>query len=257
MFNENTAVPDAPAGESEMDRGAPSTIVAQAASEIIPEPSVSSIAPLPWYLDMKYQWTPNANGGNRLVPQDNYVRDVLVEGDLIITAAAKDFVAKNSGDMIAAKLHVKAKIDEMQRLNGIFTSGIEGKHVLRDQLERLVLARKIVGSSEMSMQHRLTNARLHGWDLEKSKQYDGYKSAKEARDRWAAEACFFEYVVRELTDGEIIHNDLAAQIATRVGYLIKDEAYEEGRNVLNPKPRVQEGVAQPEMSKEEMRLATA
>jgi len=272
MFNEVSAMPERETGHIESAAGQPQPkemtedgeirpgVLHEANSEIIPEPSVSAGPVLPWYLDMKYQWTKNAGAGSRLTPQENFIQDVLIEGDFIITEAAKHFVDKKSEDLPRADSFIKESKAAMQTLVGLDSSGIEAKAYLREIiLKRLILARKIVGTSELSMQHRIEHARVMGWDLDQTKQYDNFKSAKEARDRWAPKACFFEYVATQLADGDVIPKEAAALaelVGRRIRTLLKDEAYEEGQKLLKPAAPVDHST-QPQLTREERRLQTA
>jgi hypothetical protein len=271
MFNETSAMPEREQGhlETQVQPQAKESdwdgverrpgVLHEANSETIPAPSVSAGTPLPWYLDMKYQWARNASGnGFRLVPQENFIQDVLIEGDAQVAIAAEHFMDKKSEDLPRCKTFIKESQTVMQTLTGLQLG--EAKAYLREiVLKRLILARKIVGTSEMSMQHRIEHARMMGWDEEQTKQYDNYKSAKEARDKWAPVACFYEYAATQLADGDVIPKEadaLAELVGRRIRTFLKDEAYEEGTKLQKPAPVVPAG-DRPAMTREERRLATA
>jgi hypothetical protein len=204
---------------------------------------------------MKFFWKKNRSGnGSHLAPQETYVNDVLTEGDRVILAAAKDFTAKNSNDMKLAGDELAAARSIIETRNAFDTSGVEAGNLLRMYLQRVILARKIAGSSEVSAQHRVINATLTGQDVERVKESDYFKSDLENRDRWAFKACYYEYLARELADGEII-KDLSAQILTGVGRLLYDDAIQATNRLRNPQPATRKQIDEVDMTA--VRAATA
>lgn len=257
-FQENTAQIDQPAGGSEVaaEQNAVVSVMDQSNTEKIASPSVeSSVASLPWYLDMKYYNRNNKSGnGSHLAPQKVFVDDVIAEGDRVILFASKDFTAKNSGDMKLAQNVLACKKSELQDLNAFDTSGVEAANLIRTVLIRVILARKIAGASEVSAQHRVINAMHTGQDVDKVKESDYFKSDLEARDKWAHKACFYEFIALALKDGEVI-KDLPAQIVAGVGRLLYDDAIQATNRMRNPQPVSQE--AKDGIDMDAIRAATA
>ncbi len=258
MFNEESVMPDAPAGGSEVaaDQNPIVSVMQQTNTEENASPSVeSSVASLPWYLDMKYFWKRNRSGnGSHLAPQQDFVTSVIVEGDRVILSAAKDFTAPKSNDIKLAKDELAAAKSIIQTRDAFDTSGVEGQNLRRFYLQRVILARKIAGSSEVSAQHRVINARLTGQDETRAIESEYFKSDLENRDRWAFKACYYEFIARELKDGEII-KDLSAQITAGVGRLLYDDAIQATNRLRNPQPLSRKEVASVDM--DSIRAATA
>jgi hypothetical protein len=257
-FNQETAQTDQPAGGSEMaaEQNPIVSVLQQNNTEENASPSVeSSAANLPWYLDMKFFWKKNRSGnGSHLAPQETYVNDVLTEGDRVIISAAKDFADAKSNDMKLAKDELAAARSIIETRDAFDTSGVEGQNLLRMYLQRTILARKIAGSSEVSAQHRVINATLTGQDVERVKESDYFKSDLENRDRWAFKACYYEFLARELQDGEVI-KDLSAQIITGVGRLLYDDAIQATNRLRNPQPATRQQIDEVDMAA--VRAATA
>lgn len=257
-FEGNTVQAEKPAGGSEVaaDQNPIVSVLQQSNTEENVSPSVeSSAANLPWYLDMKYFWKKNRSGnGSHLAPQETFVNEVLTEGDRVIMAAAKDFTAKNSNDIKLAKDELGAAKSIIETRNAFDTSGVEGQNLLRMYLQRVILARKIAGSSEVSAQHRVINATLTGQDIDRVKDSDYFKSDLENRDRWAFKACYYEFIARELQDGDII-KDLSSQIVAGVGRLLYDDAIQATNRLRNPQPMSRKQIDEVDMSA--VRAATA
>jgi len=258
MFEDNTAQPEKEAGlpksEAEPDNPVVSAIH-QASAEENDSPSVAGSGALPWYLDMKYFWKQNKSGnGSHLAPQATFIDDVLTEGDRVVLLAAKDFTDKKSTDLELAKAELKAAQDIIETRKAFDTAGVAAQRIIRNYLKECVLARKIAGASEVSAQHRIINARLTGQDEEKVKSTDWFKSDLENRDRWAFQACYYEFIASALADGEVII-DLRAQIVSGVGRLLYDDAIQATNRLRNPSPVSQEQRASVDMTS--IRAATA
>ena len=71
---------------------------------------------------------------------------------------------------------------------------------------------------------------------------------------WAFKACYYEFIARELADGEII-KDLSAQIVSGVGRLLYDDAIQATNRLRNPQPISREAVKDVDMAA--IRAATA
>lgn len=258
MFDENTAQVDQPAGGSEVaaERNPIVSVMQQSSTEEIASPSVdSSVASLPWYLDMKYFWKRNRSGnGSHLAPQQVFIDDVLSEGDRVILLAAKDFTAKNSGDPKLADAELVAARSILETRKAFDTSGVESQNLLRMYLQRVILARKIAGASEVSAQHRVINATLTAQDIERVKESDYFKSDISSMKKWAHKACYYEYIARELKDGDII-TDLTAQIIKGVGNLLYDDAIQATNRLRNPQPVSRKQIEEVDM--DAIRAATA
>lgn len=257
-FQENSSVADQPAGGSEVaaEQNPTVSVLQQSATEEIASPSVESSAEnLPWYLAMKYFWKQNRSGsGAHLAPQDNFINDVVTEGDRVILRASEDFTAPKSNDIKLAKDELTAALSMIETRNAFDTSGVEGQNLLRMYLQRVILARKIAGSSEVSAQHRVINATLTAQDVDKVKESDYFKTDLENRDRWAFKACYYEFIARKLADGEII-KDLSTQIVSGVGRLLYDDAIQATNRLRSPKPHTPAAVKGVDM--DAIRAATA
>jgi hypothetical protein len=257
MFNENSAMQDRQAGadKSECEPQGPIVSAIQQTNTETPTPSVTSGATnLQWWDDMKYYWKTSRNGGFHLAPQDSYVDDVLVEGDVEIQAAAKSFMAKNSADLTAAKAEAKAAIEIVQTRTGFDTAGTETNAFIRMYRDRAVIARKICGAAAVSANHRLQNAAATTGDIDAVKDTDFYKSDLENCRRWAFKACYYEYVIAQLPENEVI-KDLPALIASGVGRSLYDDAVERGNKLKRPAPAKQASAKK--LSAEELRLMRA
>lgn len=258
MFDENTVQADRPAGGSEVaaEQNPTISVLQQTNTEENASPSVeSSGVSLPWYLDMKYFWKKNRSGnGSHLAPQEVFVNDVITEGDRVILLASKDFTDKKSNDMKLVKDELEAAKMIIETRNAFDTSSVEGQNLLRMYLQRVILARKIAGASEVSAQHRVINATFTGQDIERVKESDYFKSDLENRDRWAFKACYYEFIARELADGDII-KDLSAQITSGVGRLLYDDAIQATNRLRNPQPATRKQVDEIDMAA--IRAATA
>ena len=258
MFDQDSAQVDSPAGGSEVaaEQNPTVSVLQQSNTEENASPSVeSSAASLPWYLDMKFFWKRNRSGnGSHLAPQETFVNDVIAEGDRVIMVASKDFTDAKSNDIKLAKDELGAAKSIIETRNAFDSSGVEGENLLRMYLQRVILARKIAGSSEVSAQHRVINATLTGQDIDKLKESDYFKSDIENRDRWAFKACYYEFIARKLADGEII-KDLSAQIVSGVGRLLYDDAIQATNRLRNPQPVSREAVKDVDMAA--IRAATA
>jgi hypothetical protein len=258
MFDQDSAVTDQPAGGSEVaaEQNAVVSVMQQTNTEEIASPSVESSADnLPWYLSMKYFRKQNRSGnGSHLAPQEVYVNDVLAEGDRVVLSASKDFMDAKSNDLKLAKDELAAAQSIIETRTAFDTSGVEAQNLLRMYLQRVILARKIAGASEVSAQHRVINATLTGQDVDKVKESDYFKSDLEARDKWAFKACYYEFLARELADGDII-KDLSAQIIAGVGRLLYDDSIQATNRLRNPQPVSPE--ARSDIDMDAIRAATA
>jgi hypothetical protein len=257
MFNEESAQPDLPAGSSELQevRSPIVSVMDQANTEEIPEPSVPTGATgLAWWDDMKYFWKKSANGGSHLAPQDSYIDDVLVEGDYEIGLASKDFMDKKSADLAAAKAEAKAAIEIIQTRTGFDQGGTETNAFYRNYRDRVIIARKIVGACAVSANHRLQNAEATTGDTDAVKETTYYKSDLESVKRWAFKACYYEFILAQLPENEVI-KDLPAIIAKGVGRSLYDDAVEKGNKLKRPAPA--KVASMKKLSSEELRLMRA
>lgn len=245
MFNENSAQQEVAAGRSEIRevQNPVISVMQQSNTEEITEPSeTAGPTNLAWWDDMKYFWKRSANGGFHLAPQDSYVDDVLTEADFEINRAAKEFGNEKSEDLANAKAEAKAALEIYQTRTGFDPSGTEALSLLRDYRRRIILARKIVGATAVSANHRLQHTAASGGDLEAVKDTDFYKSDLENCERWAFKACYYEYIAHtisaEIDDNEVLR-DLPEQIAKGVARLVYDDAIQRGNTLKRPAPAKQ------------------
>jgi hypothetical protein len=238
MFNEDSAMREEYQGGTEIQElQNPIVSVRQQTNTEEPQPSATAgPTNLAWWDDMKYFWKRNSrNNGFHLAPQDSYVDDVLVEGDFEIQLAANHFMEKNSGDLKAAKAEAKAANEIIQVRTGFDTSGVETNDVYRFYRNRAIIARKIVGSSAVSANHRLMHAEASGNNPDDVKKTTYFQSDLENCKRWAFKACYYEYIISQLPDHEIIR-DLPTILATGVGRQLYDDAVEKGNKLKAPAP---------------------
>lgn len=259
MFNENSAMQDQTAGQSEIReaRAGIVSVIDQSNTEQS-QPSVTSgPTALAWWDDMKFYWRRNASGnGSHLAPQDSYVNDVLVEGDTEIQAAAKDFLDEKSGDVEQADRLVVLMTEATQILTGLDPSGVEANALVRFFRDRATIARKITGASAVSANHRLQHAHATTGDVEAVKDTDYFKSDIENCKRWAFKACLHEYIantfVAEFPD---VLNNFAQRLADGVRRSIYDDAVEKGNKLKRPAPATQP--SENKLSAEELRQMRA
>jgi hypothetical protein len=257
MFNEDSAMREEYQGGTEIQElQNPIVSVIQQTNTEEPQPSVTAgPTNLAWWDDMKYFWKRNTrNNGFHLAPQADYLDSVLVEGDFEIQQAAKHFMGKNSDDLKAAKAEAKAANEIIQVRTGFDTSGVETNDVYRFYRNRAIIARKIVGSSAVSANHRLEHANNTTGDVDAVKKTTYFQSDLENCRRWAFKACYYEYIISQLPENEIIR-DLPTILAKGVRSQIYDDAVEKGNKLKAPAP-----AKQPEARKhsaEELRLMRA
>ena len=247
-FNEASAMPEAPTGQSEIQDRAASQLAAITPSE----PSVQTSAPglAPWDIE-KYYWRQNASGnGAHLAPQDSYLADVLDRCDLYMQSIAKKL---SDDDFIAFGVSADLRASVVQDEDALDTSGIEGNDIRRTVLKRLIIARKICGASAVSAEHRVQQAMNAGRsesEIETMKADSSatgwYAADIEKRERWGFKAVRLEFIAKALSDGDVIPNVEAAfaeLLAKRIRSGLYDDAVERGNTLKKPTPRAKPGVA--------------
>lgn len=259
MFNENSAMQDVPAGQSEIrETRSPIVSVMDQSNTETPEPSLPAGATaLAWWDDMKYFWKRNASGnGCHLAPQDSYIDDVLVEGDVEIQRAAKEFLNEKSDDYERAERVVKLVRELGQELTGFDPSGVEANALIRFFRERSIISRKIAGASAVSANHRLANAAATTGDIEAVKATDYFKSDIENTERWAYKDCLHEYVCTQLaTEYPDVIQQFSQQLANGVKRALYDDAVEKGNKLKQPAPAKQASASK--LTAEELRQMRA
>lgn len=240
-FDQDSAQPDLPQGTDETGATNVRPMVGAAEAANLPQASTPpGTVALAWWDSMKYFWRKSASGGFHLAPQEDYVADVLDRGDHYIGVAAKEFSAKNSGDIESANSELKDVKSIMQTRTAIFQDGIETQALIRTYLQRAVIARKIAGASAVSAEHRVMNElnKVDGnVDVLKDDAKGFYASDIEKRDRWAHKACYFEYIASQIADGEVIPTDakaFAEILAKRINRSLYDDAVERGNRIKRP-----------------------
>lgn len=251
------------AGGSEMPqiRGAITSVIEQTNTESPPEQAPERKYPpgttaLAWWDDMKYYWRRNSNGnGFHLAPQDNYVDDVIVEGDVEISRAAKDFLDEKSNDLDLAKAELASVLEIIETRDAFDTSGIESAAVIRSLYrDRIILARKICGATAVSANHRLQNAAATNGDIQAVQDSDMYKNDLENCHRWAFKACYYEWIASQLPKNDVI-TDLPKMIAAGVKNALYDDAVDRGNRLKRPAPASQPNANK--LSPEELRQLRA
>ena len=259
MFNENTAMQDQPQGHDETGATATRPMVGsnEAASSPTPSTPPGTIA-LAWWDAMKYFWRKSASGGYHLAPQDDFVSDVL-DRSKVYTAKTHDEYSEDDFKALDAELELIQQ--RIQSRNARNTSGIEGQRILRDELNRTVIALKIAGASAVSAEHRTINelGKPDGNVEAMQSDTNGYYQADlEKRQRWAEVAVDQYYFITNLADGDVIPKDQAALdelLAKRIRNSLYDDAVERGNRLKRPAPGTQQSGNKP--SREELLAMTA
>ncbi len=250
MFNEDSNMRDLPAGGSEIpavsnpQQGVRQVTAGEAQEQAQTAQKSAGIAALPWWDEMKYYWRRSKSGGFHLAPQDSYVDDVLHRADYFMASHATHELSDTDFEEFeqAAQAYISIIQDEDAR----DTAGTAGHAVRRFLLGRLVIARKITGSMQVSAEHRVeheTNSPTGDVEALKNDPKGYYQSDIDKRNRWVDEACKREYIVKAVADGEVIPTDpklFAELVAKRVKSSIYDDAVEKGRGYLYPATQKQE-----------------
>ncbi len=240
----------------------PAAPVQPLATEQPSAPSVSGSTALAWWHAMKYEWKRSARGNQYLAPQESYVADVLDRADVYTTRITARLTKDDFAEFDAAVVSVQESI---QNEDAYDMTGTEGHGLRRYYLGRLVLARKICGTTAVSAEHRTINemSRRDGDVVKMQADSEGYYAADiEKRESWGQKAVRLEYIVKAIADGEVIPTDTTAlneliskRITNGKNIGLGDEAFELGKTLQRPPQAVVANIAAP--SREELLAMTA